>query len=1183
MKIASVSISNPSTSAQVTLNGLTLSGLLDTGSPTTMMSLVYAESCKVTKTPYYGNKRWKSASGDLLRVNGQAKVELYLSGLKIEAIVVIVDQLVHDLIIGTDVMTSYGFNINYESRTLTVGEHVLKIKAKGYEEAEQACVSISVRVPARSERVVWLKTNVVGSFMVESNRSCGVSVAEGLQETIENGIFPVTLKNHSDEPIHITRGTAVCDVTRAKIEGYLVKKIEEDGIEPLKVMSTEVDEVWKPSETAKIDEANMSADTVELYKALLDENEDVFSRTDEDIGQTYVEHDIKLIDYKPFKSRPYRVPVAQVEIVEKHVKEMLDMGVIQPSAGPYASPIVLVKKSDNSIRFCVDYSKLNSVTVKDNYPLPLIEERIDQIFGSSVFSGLDLTSGYWQFALTASSRELTAFICHLGLFEFLRMPFGLCNAGATFQRSMEHILVGLAFAMAYVDDVLIHSRSHEEHLNHLQVVFERIRKAKLKVKLRKCEFGYKQTKFLGYVVSGEGIRMNEEKINKILEYPSPTNAKRARRFNGLSSYFSDFIPDYAHLNAPLQIAALLTTKDPVTKKRVPKKFLWTKDCQSAFDKLKQIIAERPVLIHPNVRKRFRIITDASGVGLGAVLAQLDEQGTEKVVCFAGRALNEAERRYTTGERELLAVKWAVRKFKCYVYGVSFDVFTDHKPLVHVRTSRNPSNRMIKWILELEEFNATYHFRPGKFNIPADALSRVYEEEETLSWYERSKPLDKLLSEQNENLRNTSQMSFQSDSDTEDSVLAVADLVPDSISKSMITEAQYQDRTIGGILSKLIEWNDSQSGESFKCDKEDTIYLVDSLSGNHRIVLPLIYRKHTLRACHDDLGGSHLGRVKTLHKVAQRFFWIGMAKDVKEYVASCEHCNQRKSSRKPTSPTLISLPSVMNPFDRVAVDFVGPLPKTKRGNAYILVFVDYATRWPEAFATANRQASTVAEIFIKEILCRHGAPIQLLSDQGKEFLSAVVKETTIFTRTHKIQTAAYHPQTNGLCERFNGTLTNMLAAYSSENQDDWDTMLPIALFGYRTAVQDSSKCVPAELLYARQLRLPMNIDLFAPKLEFSKRIRSEFKRAQENIARVAEASRKRLLSKNKPIMYTKGDYIRVKEETTPQGLSRKLQSDLWSDPVEIKEVQGNNVLAWNKGAEKWINQDRIKKAETLTTF
>ena len=326
----------------------------------------------------------------------------------------------------------------------------------------------------------------------------------------------------------------------------------------------------------------------------------------------------------------------------------------------------------------------------------------------------------------------------------------------------------------------------------------------------------------------------------------------------------------------------------------------------------------------------------------------------------------------------------------------------------------------------------------------------------------------------------------------------------------------------------------------------------------------------------------MGRFKTLDKVGQRFFWMGMAKDVRSYVRACEHCNSRKSTRKSTEPIQISLPSVNNPFDRVAVDFVGPLPKTPDGNKYILVFIDYATRWPEAFATKDMKATTVAEIYVREILCRHGAAVKLLSDQGTNFLSDVVREICKFTRTEKIQTAAYHPQTNGLCERFNGTLYHLLSAYVDENQSNWDRMLPIALFGYRMSAQESMRRSPGELLYARQMRLPMDLDLFMPKLYFSRRIKF-LRRARDCADRLAKINKINHDSKHSSINYAAGDFVRVRSEVTKQGLSRKLRGDLWSKPVEVLEVKDNNVKIKVNNKIRFVNQARVKLMERKLDF
>ena len=1190
-----------STSVILKLNNLEIEALLDTGSSTTMVSTNLASQCALNKRKLTDGRSWKDAGGHKLEVVGVATVCLAIGNLEFMEDVVIVDGLVQPLLIGTDIIARRKFVIDYKKRMLIIQGQETPIDAQGWD----ILTPIAVTIPARSESRIWLQVpDSLGEVVLVENtkwRHVNVTVAEGLHQVQENHTLCVRVINREYSPVVVRKSAALCNVTNVVVKGHVQSGFEskEELVANITVNTSssseilnEVESIFKPSLTANIDETNMSKLMLEKYRKLLDDNQDVFSKDDNDIGLSSYVHDIKLSDDKPFKSRAYRIPISQQTIADEHVENMLRMGIIKPSASEYSSPIVLVKKHDGSIRFCIDYRKLNSVTIKDNYPMPLIEERLNSIFGSTIFSDLDLTSGYWQFLMAESATKLTAFICQKGLFEFVRMPFGLCNAGATFQRAINKMLSGLSFALAYIDDVLVHSSRHEDHLEHLSKVFERLRQAKLKIKLRKCHFGCRETKFLGYVISASGIRMNNEKIEAIINYPTPMSAKQTRKWNGLTSQYRQFIPNYPNVNAPLQTAALLTHKDPKTKKRVKSIFEWTTECQKAFDDLKVILTKEPItLLHPDCSKKFRLITDASKVGLGAVLAQLDSNGTERVICFAGRVLLDAEKNYSTSERELLAIKWAVRKFRCYLYGVQFEVYTDHKPLVHMKSSQNPSDRMLKWILELEEYNATYFYRPGNLNIQADVLSRAeerVEDESPLTWYPRNKSLFQLESEQDKILKEKPKLSTNSDSEEEvQKVLAINEsnnnhkLVPDDINKQMLTDAQWQDPTIQKMLKQISEGANSNKLESYKQDNHGTLYLLDKINGVWRLVIPRSYVKLILSGCHDDIGGSHLGRQKTLDKVASRFYWVGMARDVQNWVASCAKCCSRKSSNKPIEPCQTPLPTVENPFDRIAVDFVGPLPVTSSGNKYILVFVDYTTRWPEAFATKDMKASTVAEIFIREILCRHGAPVQLLSDQGQDFLAHVVKEICTFTRTHKVQTSAYHPQTNGLCERFNGTICEALSAYCNENQSNWDVMLPIALFGCRISTQMSTKRSPESLLYARELRLPMNVDLYLPKLPFPMKIKEEWKRAQLCIEKIAAYNKTRHDEKNKPLTYVVGDYVRVKLHTARAGRSLKL-GRRWSEPVKVVSVFRNNVEVIYGGKSKKINQIHVKPVEVKRT-
>ena len=498
IKIAAINEDNKSTSAPVEINGHFDTCLLDSGASTTMVSTEFAELCNIVIKPisYRDSRRWKSASGNYLDVIGRGETTIIFGSKQVSAEVMIVNELVHNLIVGTDIMLKHGFIIDYESRSLKIGNQIIKIKAIGYDEPAKMCLALTFTMPAKSIRSVWLKTKVTGPFLIESDDRCELTVVEGVKEANDDGIFAITMKNVSEKAVYVKAGSVVCSVVQVNVEGSFCDFSEVNKADKAKINIYEKSEhvitinsikaeSWKPSESAMIDKANMSEEMALKYSDLLDKNFDVFSKDEQDIGAADFTHEIKLIDNSPFKSRAYRIPTVQVEIVDTHIKKMLEMGVIRESSSPYASPIVLVKKNDGSIRFCIDYRKLNKVTIKDCSPMPLIEERIDSIFGSIIFSGLDLTSGYWQFRMTESAMGLTAFICHLGLFEFLRMPFGLCNAGATFQRAMEEVVRGLKFAMAYIDDLLVHSKSHEEHLEHLQIVFDRLRLFKLKIKLNR--------------------------------------------------------------------------------------------------------------------------------------------------------------------------------------------------------------------------------------------------------------------------------------------------------------------------------------------------------------------------------------------------------------------------------------------------------------------------------------------------------------------------------------------------------------------------------------------------------------------------------------------------------------------------------------------------------------------------
>ena len=382
-----------------------------------------------------------------------------------------------------------------------------------------------------------------------------------------------------------------------------------------------------------------------------------------------------------------------------------------------ASPVVLGPKRDGSLRFCVDYIKLNAITSKDVFPLPRIDDILDTLGGTRYFTSLDLASEYWQIELDDDAHVKSAFTTYNGLYKFTRMPFGLCNAPATFQRVMQAVLVGLEAesVFVYLDDILVASKSFSQHTKQLKVVFERLRAAGLRLKPGKCFFLRDKVTYLGHVISAKGIQPDPAKTRKVESFPVPTDITEVRQFFGLASYYRWFIPDFASVAAPLHT---------LTRENVP--FEWITDCQAVFDQLKHLLISVPVLPYPQFGPdaEFILETDASGVGLGAVLSQEQEDGQMHPIAYASRALDTSERNYGITELETLAVVWAARHFRPYLLGHHTTVFTDHSAYVSVLTTARPSGKLARWAHTIQELNLTLKHCTGKLNANADALSRI---------------------------------------------------------------------------------------------------------------------------------------------------------------------------------------------------------------------------------------------------------------------------------------------------------------------------------------------------------------------------------------------------------------------------------------------------------------------------
>ncbi|GFV85105.1 retrovirus-related Pol polyprotein from transposon 297 [Trichonephila clavipes] len=604
----------------------------------------------------------------------------------------------------------------------------------------------------------------------------------------------------------------------------------------------------------------------------------LFTKTDKSTAaKTNVKHRIFTGDHAPINQRAYRVSPTERRIIHEEVQKMLDEGIVQPSESPWSSPVVLVRKKDGSWRFCVDYRKLKSVTKKDVYPMPRIDDTLDCLKGAKFFSSMDLRSGYWQIEIDEADREKAAFITPEGLYEFKVMPFGLCNAPATFERMMDNLLRNFKWTMClcYLDDIIVFSETFEDHLIRLRLVLKCLQEAGLKLNSKKCLFAAQEVKILGHHVSSNGVRPDPDKIKAVRNFPTPKNIHDIRSFLGLCSYFRRFIKGFCYLAEPLQ---------SLLKSGV--EFHWGPEEVEAFNSLKKALTSDPVLRMYDERASTEIHTDASGYGIGAVLVQI-QNNVEKVIAYASRTLTKAEKNYSTTERECLAIVWATNKFRPYIFGKHFTVVTDHHSLCWLMNLKDPSGRLARWALRLQEHDFDVKYKTGKKHSDADALSRNPVEEET---------------------------------ETPDKFLAVT-------TNMNLALEQKKDQD----LAKLKLLSNSSKNEEFRFI--DGILCRKNFDPDGKLWLPVIpkhLRADILRHFHDAPTAGHLGFAKTYDRIRKRFYWPGMYRNVVRYVMHCRECQRRKSVPQRPPGRLVPIPPAIAPFHRIGIDLLGRFPKSAHG-------------------------------------------------------------------------------------------------------------------------------------------------------------------------------------------------------------------------------------------------------------
>lgn len=1024
----------------VSVEGVHIEALVDTGAS---ISIIHADLCKTlrkVRTPYRG-PLLRGANETDIQPSAYCTVRVSIDGLCHHIQCAVLSPCPYKLILGWDFLSSTSALICCRTPAISItGPHHSVVPEGG---TVSLVLTADHVLPPRQEHVLSVSAGKIiegDALVIPFGRllSRGLAVATCLVRFAQ-GRALIPVHNTTTESVLLPQGCTIATVCDAAIS--VLTSIPRQPtclasvtISPQSSLSATISPDLTPSQTLSV------LELLKKHCASFDSYSTVLPHT------TAAAHRIETEGSTIVRRRPYRVSFSERKVIEENVADMLKRNVIRPSSSPWSSPVVLVQKKDGTVRFCVDYRALNKITRKDVYPMPRVDDALDCLQGAEYFSSLDMRSGYWQIPMHEPDKEKTAFATPDGLYEFNVMPFGLCNAPATFERMMDSVLRGLKWktCFCYLDDIVVFSSTFAEHLQRLDEVLTCISNAGLQLNSKKCRFASKTIKVLGHVVSKDGIRPDPDKIAAVVDFPRPLTQKDLRSFLGLASYFRRFIRNFATIASPLnQLLQSGASYD------------WSNQCQHAFEALKSALTSGPVLCHFDETKPTILHTDASGHGIGGVLLQSDAQLRERVVAYASRSLTPAEKNYTITEQECLAIVWAVQKFRPYLHGRRFTVVTDHHALCWLSSLKNLSGRLGRWVLRLQQYDFSVTYKSGKKHMDADALSRC--------------PLSSPSSAATES------------PDALSLAPVISPIVDRQADLSSLQRADAYCRPIMDYLDGRVQPPNSRARRQLeKFQLLHGVLYRQNYNPNGSKWVPVVphpLRRRILEEYHDAATAGHLGFAKTYERIRSRYFWPGLSTTVAKYVSSCTSCQHRKRATTPPAGLLQPLPCPSAPFETIGIDLYGPLPSTQSGCRWIVTAVDHLSRYAETAAIRSGTAVEVAEFILRNIILRHGAPRVLLSDRGRTFLSTIIEELLRASNTVHKTTSSYHPQTNGLTERFHRTLSDMLSMYISPDHRNWDIILPFVTFAYNTAVQKTTGYSPFCLVFGRSPSIAFDSSFF----------------------------------------------------------------------------------------------------------
>lgn len=1201
----------------VKMSGLLVNSLVDSGSMYTILSTSLSSRLGDAVVLEPTQVKLKSAGGSSIKVEGETLLRLELGdGDVVVGVRVIVANIVEQLILGSDFLTQHKATLDFEGLTLSLKQHELPlVRARREKMRGLGTVCVTRSKEAESRGIIQCK--VEGEIMLPGTfwyKPVGL---------VDGGKGPF-LVNLCQREVEIETESGLKDVAVQFKEGDILGEIEEVDEEYWK----EKEETWEWPETMRVREIMKQLKISE--NPLLDERNraeceelvreyhDVFSLSERELGLTdlYV-HKIKIKDEGVVINKNRPIPMHTFDAAKKLITDLIELGVLEPSNSVHRSPLVLVGKKTGGKRLCIDYRMLNEITEDNMHPMPTVWETRNVWAGCRWWSTLDLSSAYFQIPLHEDSRDITTiWVNGLGSWRFTRVPMGGKTSGAALQGLADRLFRKLKQSVCsnYLDDIVSGSVTFKEMVENLRLIFQQLRVGKLKIKAKKCEVFKDSVIYLGCKLDKNGLSANMAKVQGLLEMGPPANKKELQRFLGLANYFGEFVPAFSE--KAKGITSLLQGEG--------RDIVFGEEAEESFKAIKKALMEPPCLAWADPNKEFHLFTDASEYCLGYCLMQEGEKGKMQPVFFGSRSLSASQLAWPSFVKEFYAVYMAVKRLRFYLYGKKFTLYTDCKGVASKKTFKKcTSNAVLRWCIELSEYEFEIKHVAGKENVVADCLSRALPSKEGDGLPAQSRELYDYFKENIRRLHGgdtelvgaiSSELGVEKE--CEEGQEKNSDDEWERVVNNPLTVGKVEDKAFLKAVEKDPDFKTVRKWVSEGKGVEDPMKLEIGLRRYHNKLSRLIVNEQGLlcvkwfnkrvklarrlvcvpeskvdeviTVCH-ELGGGHLGEEKTVERILRQFYFPDLRGRVRMFCKTCSQCYKTnlyygKQEKTKLKPVVYKYPGLCVAMDVVMV------AKPGRGESKVLTITDKFTKWVGFFPIKNEQATTLARVFLNKWVCYWSVPEILITDNGASFkASAVMNQLYKLLAIEKRYTTAYHPEGNGECERKNKVLLHLLQKLVDEFPGKWKEKLPLLQLAVNSSVSKSTGYSAFKLMTGREMRGLENIVFDVRNTKFYqsehhlvdetyREMKKVFKIAADNLDR-AHVLQKRTYDKNKEhIVLEPGDRVVLFRPKDTGDRYHKLRTH-WRGPYIIKKVfdEHNCVIEEEKGEKRMVvHRNHLRK-------